>query len=134
VTYNLHVLLRFEMETAAADQAIDVADVPAAWDAKMQAYLASRRPMRPRDACRTSTGAAASSATSPTYSLGNLYASQFFEQRGKTLETSTRCSRAAISEPLLAGCARTSTSTSALLASQLVQRVTETARRAAAGH
>ena len=39
ITYNLHVLLRFEMETALLSREIAIADVPEAWNAKMQKYL-----------------------------------------------------------------------------------------------
>ena len=39
VTYNLHVVLRFELEVALLEGSVAVADVPDAWNAKMEEYL-----------------------------------------------------------------------------------------------
>ncbi|KQZ14698.1 peptidase M32 [Mesorhizobium sp. Root554] len=39
VTYPLHVILRFELEQDLVSGALDVADLPEAWDAKMRDYL-----------------------------------------------------------------------------------------------
>ncbi len=39
VTYNLHIILRFELEQAVLTGAVRVADLPEAWNAKMTAYL-----------------------------------------------------------------------------------------------
>lgn len=39
VTYNLHVLLRFELEQQLVDGSLSVADLPDAWNEKMKAYL-----------------------------------------------------------------------------------------------
>jgi carboxypeptidase Taq len=39
VTYPLHVILRYELEQALLSGALDVKDLPEAWDAKMQDYL-----------------------------------------------------------------------------------------------
>ena len=39
LTYPLHVILRYELETALLDGSLTVADLPDAWDAAMQRYL-----------------------------------------------------------------------------------------------
>jgi len=39
VTYGLHIILRFELEEALVTRQLAVADLPAAWNEKMQAYL-----------------------------------------------------------------------------------------------
>jgi carboxypeptidase Taq len=39
VTYNLHILLRFELEVALIEGSLSVADLPAAWNSKMEEYL-----------------------------------------------------------------------------------------------
>jgi carboxypeptidase Taq len=39
VTYNLHILLRFEVENDLLEGRLRVDEVPAAWDAKMEEYL-----------------------------------------------------------------------------------------------
>ena len=64
VTYNLHVLLRFELEQALLTGDLQVGDVPAAWNEKCADSSASPRPTTPTAASRTSTGAPACSATS----------------------------------------------------------------------
>src|SRR5207248_1912920 len=39
VTYNLHVLVRFELELDLIEGRVEVADLPAAWNGKMKEYL-----------------------------------------------------------------------------------------------
>ena len=47
-TYNLHILLRFELEQAMMRGDIGVSDLPEAWNGKMKEYLG----MAPPDAAR----------------------------------------------------------------------------------
>ena len=57
-TYNLHIILRFELELALIEGSLAVDDVPAAWDEGMRAP--ARHPgagRRSTASCRTSTGA-----------------------------------------------------------------------------
>ena len=70
VTYNLHILLRFELELALIASEVEVADLPGGLERGVRA-LPRRRARRTtaRACCRTSTGRAARSATSrPTRS------------------------------------------------------------------
>jgi len=76
-TYNLHILLRFELERALIDGELSVADLPAAWADGMERFLGSSRLTTRRGACRTFIGAGELRIL-PTYTLGNLYAAQFF--------------------------------------------------------
>jgi carboxypeptidase Taq len=79
-TYNLHIIVRFELEQALLRQDLAVGDVPAAWREKYQQYLGVE-PMRDADGCLQDVHwSAALVGYFPTYSLGNLYAAQFFEQ------------------------------------------------------
>src|SRR5262245_939003 len=39
VTYNLHIMIRFELEVDVLEDRIKVADLPAAWNSKMKEYL-----------------------------------------------------------------------------------------------
>ena len=64
VTYNLHIILRMEIERALLRGDLAAADVAAVWREKMRATSASSRAPTPRAPCRTSTGAWARSATS----------------------------------------------------------------------
>ncbi len=80
VTYNLHIILRFEIERALFTGSLDVSDVPTAWNDKMNSILGIT-PENDSEGClqdiHWSMGAF---GYFPTYALGNLYAAQFFEQ------------------------------------------------------
>jgi carboxypeptidase Taq len=80
LTYNLHVMLRFEIERDLIENRTQVEDLPAVWNAKMHAYLGIA-PERDADGVlqdvHWSMGAF---GYFPTYTLGNLYAVQFYDQ------------------------------------------------------
>ena len=77
-TYNLHVLLRFELERAMLSGDLSVADLPGAWDEKMQTYL-GLRPERASDGCLQDVHwSAGLIGYFPTYTLGNLYSAMLF--------------------------------------------------------
>lgn len=77
VTYNLHIILRFELERAMVAGKLAVHDIPDAWNAKMKDLLGIT-PESDADGClqdiHWSFGAF---GYFPTYALGNLYAAQF---------------------------------------------------------
>jgi len=80
VTYNLHIILRFEIERALFTGSLAVEDVPAAWNDKMHQSLGVT-PVNDAEGClqdiHWSMGAF---GYFPTYTLGNLYAAQFFDK------------------------------------------------------
>ena len=80
VTYNLHIMVRFEIERALIEKRVEVKDLPGLWREKMQEYLGIV-PERDADGVlqdvHWSLGAF---GYFPTYTLGNLYASTFFQQ------------------------------------------------------
>jgi carboxypeptidase Taq len=78
-TYNLHIAIRFELETALIKDDLAVADLPAAWNEKYQEYLGITPPSDADGVLQDVHWAAGLVGYFPTYSLGNLYASQFFE-------------------------------------------------------
>ena len=79
-TYNLHVLLRFELERAMVRGELSVRDVPAAWDEKMRHYLGVTPPNDALGCLQDIHWSGGSFGYFPTYTLGNLYAAQFFEK------------------------------------------------------
>jgi carboxypeptidase Taq len=84
-TYNLHIIVRFELEQALLSRDLAVGDLPAAWREKYQQYLGIE-PTTDADGCLQDIHwSAALIGYFPTYSLGNLYASQFFEQADRDL-------------------------------------------------
>lgn len=80
VTYNLHVMLRFDLEVQLLEGSLKVADLPEAWDARMASDLGVR-PSSPTQGCMqdvhwycTTIG-----GTFQGYALGNVIAAQVFE-------------------------------------------------------
>lgn len=79
-TYNLHVLLRFELEQAMLTGDLSTNDVPAAWNERMNKYLGLTPPDDARGCLQDVHWSHGSIGYFPTYTLGNLYAAQFYEQ------------------------------------------------------
>ncbi|KAG0272271.1 hypothetical protein BGZ95_011976 [Linnemannia exigua] len=78
VTYPMHVILRYEIEKALVEGDIQVADVPALWNAKMKEYL-GLEVTEDRIGCLQDTHwAVGLIGYFPTYTLGSIYAVQIF--------------------------------------------------------
>ena len=84
-TYNLHILIRFELEQALISGELAVADLPAAWNQKYRDYLGIEPPTDADGVLQDIHWSAGLFGYFPTYSLGNLYAAQLFEQADKDL-------------------------------------------------
>jgi carboxypeptidase Taq len=85
VTYNLHILIRFELERALLEDQLQVADLPAAWNEKYAAYLGITPPNNTQGVLQDVHWSAGLFGYFPTYTLGNLYAAQFFAQAERDL-------------------------------------------------
>jgi carboxypeptidase Taq len=78
VTYNLHILLRFELERALMNGDLEVEDLPGAFNDKMRAYLGLTPPGPGQGVMQDIHWSAGLFGYFPTYTLGNLYAAQFY--------------------------------------------------------
>lgn len=79
VTYNLHILLRFELELALLSGDLKPADLPEAWNEKMEEYLGIR-PENDAEGCLQDVHwSRGYFGYFPTYTLGNLLAAQLWE-------------------------------------------------------
>lgn len=79
VTYPLHVILRYEIESSLINSTIEVEDIPALWDAKMQEYLGLSTDGNYRDGClQDMHWADGSFGYFPSYTIGALNAAQLF--------------------------------------------------------
>ena len=78
VTYNLHILLRFELERALMNGDLEVEDLPGAFNDKMGAYLGLTPPGPGQGVMQDIHWSAGLFGYFPTYTLGNLYAAQFY--------------------------------------------------------
>jgi carboxypeptidase Taq len=79
VTYNLHVVLRFELELALIRGELDVDDLPGAFADGMERLLGIRPPNDALGAMQDIHWADGLYGYFPTYTLGNLYAAQLAE-------------------------------------------------------
>ncbi len=84
-TYNLHVLIRFELEQAMLNGDVSTKDLPAAWNDRMKKYLGITPPDDARGCLQDIHWSGGAIGYFPTYTLGNLYAAQFLEQARKDL-------------------------------------------------
>jgi len=86
LSYPAHVILRFEIERALIEGDIEVEDIPALWDEKMQQALGLDTRGNYRDGCMQdihwTDGAF---GYFPTYTLGAMYAAQLFQAVKKAL-------------------------------------------------
>lgn len=79
-TYNMHVMIRFELERALISGAMKVKDLPAEWNKRYAEYLGVKVPDDRRGCMQDVHWAAGLIGYFPTYTLGNLYAAQFWEK------------------------------------------------------
>ena len=85
VTYNVHILIRFELEQALLTGDLPVADLPAAWNEKYRRYLGVT-PKDDADGClQDSHWPAGMVGYFPTYTLGNLIAAQLHAKADQEL-------------------------------------------------
>jgi carboxypeptidase Taq len=80
VTYNLHIVLRFELERSLVQGDLKVADLPGAWNDKMKEFLGVSVPDFRQGVLQDPHWAGGELGYFPTYTLGNLYAAQFLAQ------------------------------------------------------
>jgi carboxypeptidase Taq len=78
VTYNLHVIVRFELEKALIEGTLKVKELPDAWNAKMREYLGISPEFDAQGCLQDIHWSLGAIGYFPTYTLGNLYAVQFF--------------------------------------------------------
>ncbi len=85
VTYNLHIILRFELEREVIEGSLDLKDLPKIWNAKMKEYLGVDVPRDQLGILQDVHWSGGDFGYFATYSLGNLYAAQFYNQMRKDL-------------------------------------------------
>ena len=79
-TYNLHIILRFELEQEMITGRLAAADVPEAWDAKVMEYLGIEVPDVADGALQDTHWAGGSIGYFSTYALGNVASAQLWER------------------------------------------------------
>ena len=76
LTYHLHIILRFEIERDLVRDELDVAEVPAVWNDKMEEYLGVRPQTDTNGCLQDIHWSHGSLGYFPTYSLGSILAAQ----------------------------------------------------------
>ncbi len=85
VTYNLHVMLRFELEQALLTGDIDAKDLPEAWNTRFEEIFRIR-PQNDTEGCLQDIHwSAGLFGYFATYTLGNVYSAQLYEKAQQDL-------------------------------------------------
>lgn len=85
VTYGLHIIMRYELEKDLLSGKLEVEDVPEAWKEKSQNLLGITPHTDAEGCLQDIHWSMGGLGYFPTYTLGNIYASQFFEKFEKDL-------------------------------------------------
>ena len=84
-TYNLHIIIRFQLEQELIEGRLAVDDLPEAWNEKYQQSLGVVPAANSAGVLQDVHWSAGLIGYFPTYALGNLYASQLFWAAGEQL-------------------------------------------------
>ena len=79
-TYNLHIILRFELEQEMLAGTVDLEQLPEEWNRRMWEYLGIDVPDDTRGVLQDTHWAGGSIGYFPTYALGNLISAQIWER------------------------------------------------------
>ncbi len=80
VTYNMHILLRFELENELLEGTLKVKDLPEAWNARFKSYLGLNVPNDREGALQDIHWSYVSFGIFPGYTIGNLIGAQLMEK------------------------------------------------------
>jgi carboxypeptidase Taq len=79
-TYNLHVMLRLELEIAMVEGTVEIKDLPELWNTKMEEYLGVTPPNDAQGVLQDVHWSGGSIGYFSTYALGNLISAQLWEK------------------------------------------------------
>jgi carboxypeptidase Taq len=85
VTYNLHILLRFELEVDLIEERVAVADLPEVWNDRMEQYIGCRPVDDLEGVLQDVHWSEGLFGYFPTYTLGNLYSAAILEAMQRDL-------------------------------------------------
>ena len=83
LTYNLHIMIRYEIEKALFNNEITVGQLPQIWNQKMKEYLGIVPQSDKEGLLQDVHWAGGSFGYFPSYTLGNIYAAQFYNALNK---------------------------------------------------
>ncbi|CAM4210591.1 carboxypeptidase M32 [Paenibacillus tarimensis] len=77
LTYNLHIIIRYEIEKMIFNEGAKAADLPEIWNLKYKEYLGITPPNNKDGVLQDVHWSGGAFGYFPSYSLGNMYAAQF---------------------------------------------------------
>jgi len=80
ITYNLHIMLRFEIELDVIEKRVEVKDLPELWRMKMKEYLGVVPKTEAEGVLQDVHWSFGAFGYFPTYTLGNLYAAMLYQK------------------------------------------------------
>jgi len=101
-TYNLHIMIRYEVEKQLISGEIEVDDLPQVWDDMYEEFLGIRAPNHTLGVLQDIHWSFGAFGYFPTYTLGNLYSAQLLEAARKVLPDHDEQMRRGEFGPLLA--------------------------------
>ena len=101
-TYNLHIMIRYEIEKQLISGELEVDDLPDAWDDMYEEFLGVRAPSRALGVLQDIHWSMGAFGYFPTYTLGNLYAAQLLAAARKDMPDHDENMRRGEFGPLLA--------------------------------
>ncbi|MBL8027558.1 MAG: carboxypeptidase M32, partial [Fibrobacteres bacterium] len=93
LTYNLHIILRYELEKAIFDGSLSLDDLPEAWNTKFEEYFGLKVDKPSNGVLQDVHWSFGMFGYFPTYTLGNLYSAQLahaLEKKVAPIETLIR--------------------------------------------
>lgn len=77
LTYNLHIIIRYEIEKMIFNEGLQAKDLPQVWNEKYEQYLGVTPPNNAEGVLQDVHWSGGAFGYFPSYSLGNMYAAQF---------------------------------------------------------
>jgi carboxypeptidase Taq len=84
-TYNLHIMLRLEIEIGMVEGTLAIKDLPEIWNTKMREYLGITPPNAAKGVLQDIHWSYGSVGYFSTYALGNLVSAQLWEKINKDI-------------------------------------------------
>ncbi len=85
-TYNLHIMLRLELEIGMVEGSIAIKDLPEIWNTKMREYLGVTPPNDAKGVLQDIHWSGGSIGYFSTYALGNIVSAQLWERINKDIK------------------------------------------------
>ncbi len=100
VTYNLHIIVRYELERDLIEGRLKAKDLPEQWNAKMKDCLGVKVKNDREGVLQDVHWSAGLFGYFPTYALGNLYAAQFYQALQRDVPTAEKALKKGNCSPL----------------------------------